>query len=147
MKSSRGRIDAIQLGGAIRGVTGYASYEGQADELPIAVHGSGSLDITTATADQAGLYFPFAAKIISASIYYPTAPTAAAATVDVGTLADADKFLNHTAALDLEDGDREDDVELITGDIEAGETVVFGSDGAATAGEAYVTLVIAPRLA
>lgn len=144
--SWRGRASAVILDGALRQIPGYKSGGYQSDQAPLVLHNSEALALDSAQSDQNPLYFPFPAIIVSASIIVPTAPDSDAV-VQIGTTSDNTHFDAHTlASASTSNGDRVDNIDLSNAEIDAGDIVVFGSDGGSTSSAtAHVTLVIAPR--
>lgn len=128
--------------GKLRGIPGLEA-GGYSLDQPFQLVCSGIIDGSTDTANIAAVYFPFAATILSAKILY-LEDIDATTHFYVGTTGDEDHFVDHTATTDDDTGEVED-CTLITSDIQAGEVLVFGTDGGATSlGDAIITLIVVP---
>lgn len=112
------------------------------------VHGSGLLDLVTAVSEQAGLYVPFDATIVSIRSRVRVACGTAAGDALLGSVKNADADYFGVQAHDTTDAaGTEFEWTIINADVDAGDVIYFSGDGGATStGSCDVTVTLSPRV-
>ena len=129
--------------GKLRSIPGLTTGAYSLDQ-PFFLVFSPTIDGDTDASNLGPHYFPFAAKIVAGYILY-LEDVDATVHYYVGTLADEDHFVDHTATTDDDTGEVESLTLLGDATIAAGETLVFGTDGGTTSlGNAVITLICVP---
>lgn len=146
--TGRGKLSAIDVDGAMTVVPGYSQGAQMADQMPVYVN-SPLLSLSTAASADGQFMVPFDATIVAVMANITELPDDAAGLLNIGSNADADKFLDdYSIATDADTGLVDLVDELVTDEVDAGDVIEFSTDGGATStGSVAVTLVLAPRLA
>ena len=135
----------VQQNGALNMVPGLLDEDRGMDQMPMMLTGRAALTLSSGSSTVSLGMVPFDAGIISVNILYPTAPDADTS-IDIGNTGDANAYGDHTAvAADLSNGDLEQDVSLDSVSVSAGDNLQIATDGAASSGTAWVSVILAPK--